>query len=81
MPTLLKLLERAPTEAVKFADIVANALMSDLAVDEMRKKRGADYDTTKYYQLRVKPQAKDTHWKPCSPTTRRKPAARLPCCW
>jgi hypothetical protein len=55
---LLKLLERAPTEAVKFADIAATALVADLGVEEMRKKRGADYDTTKYYQVRVKPKDK-----------------------
>lgn len=60
MPTLLKLLERAPVEAVKFADLVATAIMGDLDVEEMRKKRGADFDTTKYYQLRVKPKVKDT---------------------
>lgn len=60
MQTLLKLLERAPTEAVKFADLAATAIIADLDVEEMRKKRGADYDTTKYYQLRVKPKTKDT---------------------
>ena len=60
MQMLLKLLERAPTEAVKFADMVATAIVADLDVEEMRKKRGADYDTTKYYQLRVKPKVKDT---------------------
>jgi len=55
----LKLLEKAPAEAAKFADLVAGALIADLDVEEMRKKRGADYDATRYYQVRVKPKGKD----------------------
>lgn len=60
MQPLIKLLEKAPAEAAKFADLAATALVADLDVDEMRRKRGADFDTTKYYQIRVKPKAKDT---------------------
>jgi hypothetical protein len=55
LKTLEPLQERAPTEVLKGADIVASAIVASLPVQEMRAKRGADYDRTSFYQLRVKP--------------------------
>ena len=58
--SILKLMEKAPAVAPKTAEIIAGFLSSTLDVEEMRNKRGSDYDTTKFYQIRVKPLDKDT---------------------
>jgi hypothetical protein len=47
--------ERAPMQISAAADILSAFITSSLPVEEMRKKRGADFGTTKFYQIRVKP--------------------------
>jgi len=47
--------ERAPAEAVAGADIISSLITSKVDVEEMRGKRGADFSSTKFYQIRVKP--------------------------
>jgi hypothetical protein len=56
--SLLKLLEKAPLEFSKTANVVVDAIVGSLDVDEMKANRGKDYDTTKFYQIRVKPRDK-----------------------
>ena len=51
--------ERAPTETVKMADIIVGFLTKEVDVAEMRAKRGADFDSTSFYQIRVKPNDKE----------------------
>lgn len=59
--SLLKFLtERAPTEILKAADILISFICDRADVAEMRAKRGGDFATTGMYQLRVKPNDKDT---------------------
>jgi tetrahydromethanopterin S-methyltransferase subunit B len=61
MSSLLQfLMERAPTEAVKLADILASFIVSKIDVEEMRANRGKDYATTSMYQLRIKPNDRET---------------------
>lgn len=57
--SILKLMEKAPAIAPKTAEVIASFLTSKLDVEEMRNKRGSDYDTTKFYQIRVKPLDKE----------------------
>jgi len=54
---MIKLLlqERAPTEVISLADIIVAFIASELPIEEMVKKRGADFSTTKFYQIRIKP--------------------------
>lgn len=47
--------ERAPLEVTASADIIVGFLASELPIEEMIKKRGADYASTKFYQIRIKP--------------------------
>lgn len=47
--------ERAPMQISGRADVLAAFITSSMPVEEMRKKRGADFATTKFYQIRVKP--------------------------
>lgn len=51
--------ERAPTEAIAGADIISALLTSKVEVEEMRGKRGADFSSTNFYQIRVKPKHAD----------------------
>lgn len=37
------------------ADIISGFLVSQLPIEEMTRKRGADYATSKFYQIRIKP--------------------------
>ena len=61
MKNMLRTLnEKAPIEFSRNADVVVSHLLSGTDVAEMRGKRGADYDTTKFYQIRVKPNDKET---------------------
>jgi hypothetical protein len=53
--TIEPLLERAPTEVIEGAGIIASAITGNLPVQEMRDKRGNDFGQTGFYQIRVKP--------------------------
>ena len=63
LKTLEPLFERAPTQVLQGADIVATALTQGLPVTEMRDKRGADFGKTGFYQLRIKPKEKGQELK------------------
>lgn len=52
--------EKAPRETSALADILSDYITGGCDVTEMRDKRGASYDDTQFYQLRVKPTVKDT---------------------
>lgn len=51
----LLLLEKAPTNMVKFVDIFMPFLKSGLDVEEMRNSRGSEFARTESYQIRIKP--------------------------
>ena len=53
------LLEKAPLQAAKQAHIIASLLFAGLPDIEEMGSRGAKYDDTGYYQIRVKPKSKD----------------------
>lgn len=56
MPLLKNILtERVSADVSAMAEIISQHLTSNLGVIEMRAKRGSDYGTTKFYQIRVKP--------------------------
>lgn len=58
--TLIKILnEKAPLEFSKFANVISDIIVNSVPVDEMRASRGKDFDSTKFYQIRVKPRTKD----------------------
>ena len=47
--------ERAPTEALKYAEVLVNFITGKMDVAEMRTNRGKDFSSTNMYQIRVKP--------------------------
>lgn len=61
MRALMQLLtERAPTEALDGAEILSSFITGNMDVTEMRTNRGKDFTTTNFYQIRVKPNDKET---------------------
>lgn len=52
--------ERAPTEALKHADVLVSFITGKMDVAEMRTNRGKDYSSTNMYQIRVKPNDRET---------------------
>jgi hypothetical protein len=59
MKLLQFLIERAPTEAAKAAEFLVPFICNKAGVEEMRGKRGSDYNISNQYQIRVKPTDKD----------------------
>lgn len=57
---MVKLNEKAPQVALDYADIIVGHILSMGGIDEMRTNRGKDFDSTKFYQIRVKPEDKET---------------------
>lgn len=54
--SLIKIItEKAPSQITAMAEIIVSHLTSGLPISEMRAKRGADFSSTKFYQIRVKP--------------------------
>lgn len=54
--SLIKIItEKAPSQITAMAEIIAGHLTSGLSISEMRAKRGSDFSSTKFYQIRVKP--------------------------
>jgi hypothetical protein len=52
--------ERAPTEALKYAEVLVNFITGKMDVAEMRTNRGKDFSSTNMYQIRVKPNDRET---------------------
>lgn len=54
------LMEKAPPAMSAMAAVIANFISNNMKdVEEMKNNRGAKYDDSQYYQLRIKPTRKD----------------------
>jgi hypothetical protein len=57
---LSTILEKAPPRLSNNAEQLSSFITSNIDVEEMRGKRGADFGSTQFYQIRVKPREKLT---------------------